>query len=81
MHWMHQKREAPPVLSYERLKTELNLRPQQCDRLKQILADMARYQKDLQEQLDDWQRNGKADIIKILDPDQRVRFEQIAAQK
>ncbi len=80
MHWMHQNREVP-VLSYERLRSDLKLRPEQCQRLKQILADMARYHQDLQAQLEDWQATGKNDIIKILDPDQRARFEQIAAQK
>jgi hypothetical protein len=80
MRWMHPKRDDP-VLSYDKLKTDLSLRPEQCQRLKQILADMARYHQDLQAQLEDWQATGRNNIIKILDPDQRARFEEIAARK
>lgn len=70
----------PNPFSYEKLRTELNLRPEQCEHLKQILADMTRYHQDLQAQLDDWQATGKDKILKILDAEQRTRFERIANQ-
>jgi hypothetical protein len=80
MRMMHRKHDAA-IFSYEKLTTDLKLRPDQCDHLKQILADMTRYHQDLQAQLDDWQATGKDKILKILDADQRIRFEQLASKK
>ena len=80
MRLMHRKHDAP-LFSYDKLTTDLKLRPDQCEHLKQILADMTRYHQDLQAQLDDWQATGKDKILKILDADQRTRFEQLASQK
>ena len=65
------------VLSYDNLTKELNLRPQQRQQLKTILDDYARYHQDLQAQMDDWKATGKNQILRILDPDQRIRFEQL----
>src|ERR1700730_14067005 len=81
MRMIHHRNREAPIYSYERLTTELNLRPDQCDHLKQILADMTRYHQDLQAQLDDWQATGKDKILKILDNDQRTRFERLASRK
>jgi hypothetical protein len=80
MRMMHRKHDAS-LFSYEKLTTDLKLRPDQCEHLKQILADMTRYHQDLQAQLDDWQATGKDKILKILDVGQRTRFEQLASQK
>ena len=68
------------VLSYETLSRELNLTPQQRRQLKSILDDFARYHQDLQAQLDDWKATGKNQILRILDPDQRRRFEQLTIE-
>lgn len=67
------------MLSYERLVNDptLKLRPEQCHQLKMILDDYARYHQDLQAQLDDWRATGKNQILRILDPNQRARFEQL----
>src|SRR5579872_5526798 len=67
------------VLSYETLThdPQLNLSPQQCKSLKTILDDYARYHQDLQEQLDDWKATGKSQIMRILEPDQKIRFERL----
>jgi len=66
------------VLSYDKLSTELNLSPEQRRQLKTILDDYARYHEDLQAQLDDWRATGKNQILRILNPEQRARFEQLA---
>ncbi|HTU32884.1 MAG TPA: hypothetical protein VMF66_03685 [Candidatus Acidoferrum sp.] len=67
------------ALSYENLTRdpELKLSPQQCKALKTILDDYARYHEDLQAQLDDWRATGKSQIMRILQPDQRTRFEKL----
>jgi hypothetical protein len=85
MRMVHRKHDAAlfsyDKLSYDKLTTDLKLRPDQCEHLKQILADLTRYHQDLQAQLNDWQATGKDKILKILDADQRTRFEQLASQK
>lgn len=68
------------MLSYEKLTKELKLSPQQCSQLKTILDDYARYHQDLQAQLDDWKATGKNHILRILDPGQRARFEQLTKE-
>lgn len=68
------------VLSYERLTKELNLSPQQRQQLRTILDDYVRYHQDLQAQLDDWRATGKNQILQILDPDQRQRFERLTTE-
>lgn len=69
------------LLSYDKLTRELKLTPEQSLQLKTILDDYARYHQDLQAQLDDWKATGKNQILRILDPGQRARFEQLAAEK
>lgn len=77
--WMHGKNDS--VLRYDKLTRELNLTPEQSRQLKTILDDYARYHQDLQAQLDDWKATGKNQILRILDPEQRARFEQLAAEQ
>jgi hypothetical protein len=81
MRMIHHRNREASIYSYERLTTDLKLRPDQCEHLKQILADMTRYHQDLQAQLDDWQATGKDKILKILDADQRTHFERLTSQK
>ncbi len=71
------------LLSYDNLTKdkELKLTPAQCRQLRTILDDYARYRQDLQAQLDDWKATGKNQILRILDPDQRARFEQLSEAK
>lgn len=70
-------------ISYDRLTRdkELNLSPEQCRQLKTILDDYARYHQDLQAQLDDWKATGKNQILRILNPGQRERFERLTELK
>lgn len=63
------------------LTKELKLNSTQCRQLKTILDDYARYHQDLQAQLDDWKATGKNQILRILDPEQRARFEQLTEVK
>ena len=79
IHRNHSVTASP--YSYETLKTELNLKPEQCTHLQQILADMTRYHQDLQDQLEDWQATGRSKIIEILDEPQRARFRELTTQK
>lgn len=71
----------------ERLKRELNLTPDQYDRINLILEDYAKYYGNLQEQygelqaqMDDVRASGKARIMRVLNEDQRKKFDQIFAE-
>jgi len=66
--------------SYDRLKRELNLTPDQAERLKTILDDFAKYHEDLEAQIEDVRATGRNRIVQMLTPDQRKRFEQLSGQ-
>src|SRR5690348_12416613 len=68
----------------ERFRKELNLTPEQTDKLAVILTDYQHYYQSVQEQIeqlrlrdqiDDLRATGKSRIIEILDADQRKKFE------
>jgi len=68
------------VFSYETLKKDLNLTPEQSERLKTILDDFVKYHDDLQAQIEDVRATGRNRILQILTPEQRKRFEQLSTQ-
>ena len=73
-------RDGKNVFSYDLLKKELNLTPEQSERLKTILDDFVKYHEDLQAQIEDVRATGKNRILQILDERQRQRFEQLSNQ-
>jgi Spy/CpxP family protein refolding chaperone len=75
-YWRGDKAE----FSYQRLKTELNLTPDQSERLKTILDDFAKYHEDLEAQIEDVRATGRNRIVQILTPEQRKRFEKLSDQ-
>jgi hypothetical protein len=74
VYWKSDKAE----FSYDRLKRELNLTPEQSERLKTILDDFVKYHEDLEEQIEDVRATGRNRIVQMLTPDQRKRFEQLS---
>lgn len=84
-HYVH--RESPRFwqsgttqLSYERLKKELNLTPQQADSVRLVLDDFVKYHQDLQTQIEDVRATGKNRIMALLNPEQKQRFEQLCLE-
>ena len=75
-YWRGDKAE----FSYERLKTDLNLTPEQSERLKTILDDFAKYHQDLEAQIEDVRATGRNRIVQMLTPEQRKRFDQLSNQ-
>jgi len=73
-------REGRNEFSYDRLKKELDLTPDQSERLKTILDDFVKYHEDLQAQIEDVRATGKNRILQMLDARQRQRFEQLSNQ-
>ena len=71
-------RDGRNEFSYDMLKKELDLTPEQSERLKTILDDFVKYHEDLQAQIEDVRATGKNRIMQILDTRQRQRFEQLS---
>ena len=87
-HWMHVAPPPPPGSQdgprdrlMIRLKTELNLTPEQNEQLKTVLDDFFTYYYTLQAQLDDVRASGKQRILHILDDGQKKKFEKIMAEQ
>lgn len=66
--------------SYDRLRKELNLTPEQSERLKTILDDFVKYHDDLEAQIEDVRATGRNRIVQMLTPEQRERFEKLSQQ-
>jgi|SRR5579884_2906602 len=67
-------------LSYDRLKTDLNLTPDQCAKLRAILDDFVVYHHDIEAQVESFRATGKNRILQILTPEQRSKFEKISSE-
>ena len=67
-------------VALEQFKKDLNLTPTQVEKVEIILDDFMKYVQDLQNQMDETRRHGKEQIIRILDEDQRKKFEKAVAE-
>lgn len=61
----------------ERFKKELNLSPDQTKQMETVLDDFMTYLQTLQSQMDEVRANGKDRIVRILNDDQRKKFDQM----
>ncbi len=73
-------RDIGKEVTYQRLKKELDLTPAQSEQLETLLDDFFTYYHTLQAQMDEVRATGKQRIIRILNDDQRQRFERIMAE-
>ena len=62
---------------WDRFNSELGLSQDQSHKIAAVLADYTQYYQSLQDQLDDVRATGRTQIMQILNPDQRERFEKI----
>ncbi|HEY3837268.1 MAG TPA: hypothetical protein VGL72_11885 [Bryobacteraceae bacterium] len=60
------------------LKQELNLTPEQTERVAGILDDYKRYYGNIQDQVEEVRATGKNRILEVLNPDQRTKFAKLA---
>jgi Spy/CpxP family protein refolding chaperone len=74
VYWKGEKAD----FSYDQLKKELKLTPDQSARLKTILDDFVKYHQDLEDQIEDVRATGRNRILQMLTPEQRKRFEQLS---
>lgn len=64
----------------ERFKHELDLTPSQTEELDTVLDDFFTYYHTLQAQLDDVRASGKQRILRILNDDQKRKFEKLMTE-
>jgi len=74
------KDDKTQFFSYDKLKKDLNLTPDQSERLKTILDDFVKYHEDLEAQIEDVRATGKNRIMQMLTPEQRKRFAELCNQ-
>ena len=67
------------TVSFDSLRRELNLTPEQSDKLRSILDDFVAYHHDIEEQVKSYRATGKNRILQILTPEQRAKFEKISS--
>jgi Spy/CpxP family protein refolding chaperone len=70
-------KEGGKEVTLERFRRELNLTPEQTAQLETILDDFFMYYHTLQAQLDEVRATGKSRILRVLDPQQRQKFERM----
>ncbi len=70
-------KESGKDISLQRFKKELDLTPQQTEQLETILDDFFTYYHTLQAQLDDVRASGKNRIVRILNAEQKRKFDKL----
>jgi Spy/CpxP family protein refolding chaperone len=73
VYWTKGGRE----ITLEHYEEELNLTPEQSRQMELIIDDFMMYIHTLQAQMDEVRANGKSRILRILDPEQQARFEEM----
>jgi hypothetical protein len=78
---LHRALVSNPAPSQEtvllRFNSELGLSQDQSQKIANVLEDYSQYYRSLQDQLDDLRATGRTQILQILNPDQRDKFEKI----
>ena len=70
-------KESGKEISLQRFRKELNLTAPQADQLETILDDFMMYYQMLQSQMDEVRATGKGRILRILNDDQKRKFERM----
>lgn len=69
--------EGDKTLYLDHLRKELDLTPDQSREIELVLDDFMMYYQSLQSQMDEVRANGKQRIMKVLNEEQRKKFEKI----
>jgi Spy/CpxP family protein refolding chaperone len=73
-------KEARSDAVIQNFKTKLDLSPEQTQKIAMVLEDYRHYYESLEDQLEDLRATGKSRILKILNPEQREKFEKMMAE-
>lgn len=69
--------EAARHYGVNRLKTELNLKPDQEKTIIQVLDDYGKYYQNIEDEREDVAEHGRRRILDVLDSDQQARFNRM----
>jgi len=72
--------EAGREITLQKFKKELNLTPHQTEEMERILDDFMTYYQYAQAQMEDVRATGKGRILRILQEDQKVKFEKMMGE-
>jgi Spy/CpxP family protein refolding chaperone len=72
-------KEGGKEISLQRFKRELDLTPEQAAQMESVLDDFVLYYQTLQTQMDEVRASGKERIVRILNPEQRKKFDRLMA--
>lgn len=72
--------EAGREISLQKFKKELDLTPRQTEEFERIIDDFMTYYQYAQAQMDDVRATGKGRILRILQEDQKVKFEKMMGE-
>ena len=67
-------------IALEYLKSQLDLTPVQTEQVAAIIDDYKRYYGNIEDQFEEVRATGKNKIIKVLDPEQRAKFDKLAGR-
>ncbi|MBI1897679.1 MAG: hypothetical protein HYZ57_00895 [Acidobacteria bacterium] len=67
-------------ISLQRFKKELNLTPSQAAEIELVLDDFVKYYQTLQAQMDDVRSTGKNRITRLLNEEQKLKFEHMMTE-
>jgi Spy/CpxP family protein refolding chaperone len=73
-------KESGKEITLERFKKELDLTAAQSEQLETILDDFFTYYHTLQAQLDDVRASGKQRILRVLNDQQKRKFEKLMSE-
>ncbi len=70
-------KEGLKEISLQKLKKDLNLSAEQAQQMETVLDDFVMYYQTLQAQMDEVRASGKERILRILNPEQKKKFEKM----
>jgi hypothetical protein len=73
-------REGGKEISLQKFKKELNLTHEQAAEIETVLDDFVTYYQSLQAQMDDVRAVGKSRIMKLLNDDQKHKFDRMLTE-
>jgi hypothetical protein len=81
---LHRVEVSNPTPSREtvlqRFNSELGLSQDQSQKIANVLEEYTQYYQSLQDQLDDVRSTGRTQILEVLNPDQRDKFEKMMSE-
>lgn len=76
-NWMLFWKEGGKAITLNKFKRELDLTAEQAAEIEASLDEFVNYYQSLQVQMDDFRAYGKQRIMKVLTPEQKVKFEEM----